>query len=447
MRNILQLGSDDSTNESSNYIAPVFHAIVEDVVINEESKGPALKYDSARANLGEIAFRELPADRDSGPLALRTAFPLESNIQQYPLVGEIVLIYRSVGTLYYSRPINVSRRISDNVWQSMRSAATNTNVRADDTVEGRELIRRGVPVSPQLISEESTPEKITNNINVWHPRALEGDVIINGRFGSSVRLGSSLFPHSGARVSPPAPNLLITVGQWKTPEEIIGTNAQTMYFEDINQDKNSIWIVADQVVDFFASSQVSTGDNTHLRSSNITNKTVYDGAQIFINSDRVVLNSKKNPISLFSKSEINLSAVSGITLDTDADVTSHSGGSIRFTAENSIILRAPQIIMSTETDLSYKTKGTFSVQGQKIFVGRASDDSQPMVLGAQLSVWLGALITALRTVGGIQTTTGAAFLRPDVDGILSGLQDLLGKSPQEAMFNSEDNFVSQKNLV
>lgn len=445
MRNINQLGSEDSTADVAIYTSTVFHAIVEDIVLNEKN-GRVLKYNLDGTNLGQILFREVPADRDAPDSALREAYPIEANIQQYPSVGEIVLIYKSAGTWFYTRPVNVSHKLSDNVWGTMRTAANANIARADDTIEARELIRKGVPVPRQALTDQFTPDKATRDVRVRYPRACEGDVIINGRFGSMIRLGSNLFSPE-ATGSVPAANLLITAGQWETPVETSGNAYQTMYFEDINNDKNSIWMVADQIVDFAPSSATPEGTTTHLRSSNRINKSLYDGAQIFINSDRVVVNSKLNPIGLFSKSEINLSAVSGITLDTDADVASYAGGSVRFTAQKSIVLRAPQIVMSTETDLSYKTRGTFSIQGQRIFLGRAGDDSQPMVLGSQLAVWLGALITALRTPGGIQTTTGPAILRPDVDGLLDGLNKLLGKTPQEAMFNSEDNFISKKNLV
>jgi uncharacterized protein (DUF2345 family) len=171
----------------------------------------------------------------------------------------------------------------------------------------------------------------------------------------------------------------------------------------------------------------------------------YTGAQIFINSDRVILNSKLNEISLFSKKEINLSAVESITVD--------SSRSVMVTAEQDITLKSSQdtkistidLTLNSSGNISQETSGSFVISGKKIFIG-SRDAKEPMVLGNELAKLLYELVDALQTATVI-TSTGPAFFNPT---IVTRLQILLGKlgtrsSPELAAFNSTSNFTSKTN--
>jgi hypothetical protein len=304
-----------------------------------------------------------------------------------------------------------------------------------------------------------------------------GDILIQGRYGNAVRMGSSLFKNPNVIL--PSPNILLTAGFWSTPRTL-STEEITPYSlteENINKDRSSIWMVSDQEVPFAASTIDAL---SHLLSS--PNKTTsYTGAQIFVNSDRVILNSKRREISLFAKAEINLNALGTISLDTDSDIFLRSFGSINLKANGPIYLQGESVNMVATKNLTYNTAGDYGISGKRIFIGKYGDTTQPMVVGRELAQFLTQLLNNLTqlttvistfssqvgttlsgptaytvTVAGVPIPAipvGAAALSAASSTAVSGIQSistqlrilLQGTNPQEAQFYSSDNFVSKKN--
>lgn len=442
-KDINQLGSEDSkTVDSPVDYEPIISAIVEDVVVNEQG-GTYLRYEADGTNLGQIIFREVPEDRGLEISQLRRANPIETTIQEYPLVGEQVLVYRTMGGLYYSRRVNVSRKPTDSVWSALQSAMADTETVVPRS-RTRELLQSRGARRP---STPTTPLKVTRNSRTRFIRPSEGDVIVQGRFGTSMRMGSSLF--SNPTDESPSPNLLITVGQWESPEEV-STEQDTvfsMYFENLNRDKSSIWMVSDETVPFLPVTATSAARRpAHLLSSN-SPTTSYDGAQIFINSDRVVVNSKQNEISLFSGDEINLSSIGGITLDTEEGIRMTATDEVSILSDASILLKANDISIISTSDLSFKTSGNYSIVGERIFIGRYGDTSQPMVLGGVLSAWMNNLLSILMRSGTFISSVGPVTLSPQARIALQSALKSLGPTtaPERAVFNSRSNFTSNTN--
>jgi hypothetical protein len=274
-----------------------------------------------------------------------------------------------------------------------------------------------VQVTVPPVATDALGNEFIKNVTTKNIRASEGDTVIQGRYGNTIRLGSSLFKTPGA--TNVSPNIILTAGQWESPQEL-STALPTdfsAYFENINHDKSSIWMIGDQEVPFLGATAHST--------------------------------SKKNEISLFSKTEINLSAMKSITLDTESSIFLRANKNISIIADQDITLQAGQLTISATKDLSYITSGNYSITGKKIFIGRYGDTGQPMVLGATLSLWLQSVLKLLTIPGAIQTLSGPAIFNPGVLAALKQLQNQLGTSsaPQRAIFNSKDNFTSETNLT
>lgn len=432
---------------------PYFNAIVEDIVVNEEG-GTTLSYASDGSNIGEIRYRGLPEDRNTELRQLKTAFPLESNIQQYPLIGELVLVYKTVGGTYYTRPLNYARKIAENTAGILRSDFQGED--HEQTVESMELAKLGAVPMEYAASMKNVktgkyfPESW--RITTLGLRPCEGDVLLQGRFGNTIRLGSSL--RSNPLKDIVSPSIILTAGMWDSPKEVSATTAagvptiHALQYENINEDKSSIWMISDEIVDFVGST-FDTGreKKAHLLSSE-NRTTLYDGAQIFVNSDRVILNSKKNEISLFAKKEINLSALKSITMDSEASIYLHAFRDVTLMAEDSVTLVGKSISFISGQDLAFRTDGTYSIAGKRVFIGKNGDISEPMVLGAALASWLGKFMQALLT-GGILTPVGPATLNLAVmQPLITGLAGLPpAQVPQLATFNSRDNFTSEVNSV
>jgi hypothetical protein len=433
-----------------------FTAIVEDIIINEKN-GKYLKYNIDGSNIGEAKVRIVPNDANLELKNLKSAYPLDMNIQEFPFVGEQVIVFPAAGTLFYTRKLSVKRKLTDNI-----VTTTQRQMAAPDATEvrnTRELSRRGVPTNNTrpLTTNNQTPRL---NIDTRPVRSSPGDIVFQGRFGNAIRVGSSLF--SDPTIRTPQPNILLTAGFWRTPTQLSTTQITpySLAYENINKDRSSIWMVSDQTVKFEASTSVRNSP-AHLLST--PRKTVtYDGAQIFINSDRVILNSKLNEISLFSNREINLSSVGAISLDTENNIFLRSFSNINMKSSGSIYIEGSQVSIISK-NFTQKVTGDYGISGTRIFIGKYGDATQPMVLGRQLASFLTTLIanvaqlsTAVsvisKTIQAAPAGVGTVAKIPltPVDISLTAVNSQLtaltqGTNPLGAIFNSSDNFVSKKN--
>ena len=456
---VKQFGGDISNPNASQFargavpdVQPYLEGIVEDIIINE-TNGKYLTYAPDGSNIGQILVRVVPDERGLPPTSLRTAVPLNMHFMEYPLVGELVLLTRAFGGLYYTTKINPSRSVNNGVSGILRQQFGQT-IPHNNTPQNRQLLSNGIVTGQQLRSTNeyditSDPGEYFRTTSIPQVRPTEGDIIVQGRFGNSIRVGSSL--NKSSIPGETHPNILLSVGLWDAPEYSTGDNLSpfSLTEENIQHDKSSIWMVSNQKVDFMPATATSPAlKKAHVLSSADRTR-VYDGAQIFINSDRVILNSRKNEISLFSNNEINLSSIKAITLDTENKIFIRAFNTISIKSDGILSLSGKSLIFNAKEDLSYKTSGNYSIVGGKIFIGRHADTSQPMVLGSTLALWLNSLLTLLLTPGAFISSVGPVFVNP---GSFAALQQLLIQlgtttTPQSAIFNSKSNFTADINSV
>lgn len=407
---INQLGATQFPRFAISQPTPYQDGLVEDIILGKEHP----QYAADGSNVGMIQVRFIPTDRNVPKNDLNWAAPLDSSIREYPLKNELVLVFYSLGRLFYTKRINTTNKITESSWPGLSDRFSPREKSENKSTSVRLAAEGGPTYRPWTSSEQfSLGNQFSENTSSLMVQPSEGDSIIYGRFGSTIRIGSSLFSNPLTKL--PQPNLLITVGQAKPME--VSTQAVSAYsltYEDINNDKNSIWITTDETIPFVASTAKSQSTKkAHLRSVNApTNK--YTGTQIVVNSDRLLLNSKKNEISLFSNTQINLNSLEGLTFDTEK--------SIYLTANN-----------------------TVAISGEKIFIG-SEGATEPMVLGNKLAEFLDELIGIFSnsTVAVISSAPGTPA--PFNPTILSQLRILKSKlsTPQ---FNSKDNFVSNTNNI
>lgn len=437
-------GASGTSRGSIEIPSSYFDGIIEDIIINEK-RGEILTYKQDGSNIGEALVRIIPDDWGLSKSELKSAFPLEMNIQEFPLVGEQVIVFKAFGTLFYTRKLSTKRKLTENVSNIISQTFGPPTVGVQEAKNSRQLSTQGVPTNLTGTTANKVTGGFSVNFNVRPLRSNVGDVIVSGRFGNFIRMGSSLFIDPNVQL--PTPNILLTAGAWETPKQLSTGDKITPYslaYENINKDKSSIWMVSNQKVPFIASTALGDKENkAHLLSSE--NRTIeYTGAQIFINSDRIILNSKVNEISLFSSREINLSSIKSITLDSERSIYVRAFRDINIKADDTISLEAKQIAIASTEDLAYRTTGNYSIIGKNIFIGKHGDTTEPMVLGAALAKWLQEFIKILST-GGILTTTGPATLNlPLFTPLLVGLGQGV---PKLAVFNSRNNFTSETNSV
>lgn len=451
-----QLGSGGVRGSMSTPIA-YFTGIVEDIIFRNVN-GKQLTYKLDGSNLGEALVRIIPTQRGLPLEELDSAFPISVNIQDFPLVGEQVLLFKDGTTLYYMR-LAVRRRLTDNKVPSMQLAFNDVSVSETEVRNSRELAGVGVPSNYTVEEDTKTKSNFISNPEVRPLRAYEGDMILQGRFGGAIRWGSSAFQNPD--VIQPHPNLILTAGVFKTPR-LLSTETITPYSlteENINEDKSSIWIVSDQEVLF----KSATRDVTLTHRSSTES---FTGAQIFVNSDRVILNSKVNEIGLFANTTIDINAVQDISLNTDQNVSLRAIRDIEIIANRSLFLKAEDLTILATKNLSIRTAGDYGISGQRIFIGTYGDATQPMVLGTNLGVFMGALLsnliavnTALVTLAtaastvttatvntlnapALALTTAISTAQTTLAVLFAGTAFTAPIPGKGAIFNSKSNFVS-----
>ena len=139
-----------------------------------------------------------------------------------------------------------------------------------------------------------------------------GDTLIEGRFGQSIRftgVRSNQQPLVGEQNN--AKPLTIIANGFKQPDpnnplEGLDADGYTPVVEDINNDVSSIYMTSDHIIPLDLSSQRR---GSYLNAGPAA-ANVYRGAQILMNSDRIVLNARKESMLFSANETISMSSPS-----------------------------------------------------------------------------------------------------------------------------------------
>ena len=260
------------------------------------------------ANIGAIKFELLGNSNTKenfpqGPVA----YPLDTNVRKVPLINEIVFIMsgpsRNIALegnsdaidFYYTNAISVWGRSHLNMLPSNSSTSKNTNtVSKEDVERGIENNKDSQVVEPK---PGNTFEEKANIRNLF---PNEGDVIIEGRFGNSIRFGST------AKQSEKNKNVespWSTEGREGNPITII-RNGQSQVdlpfsnwfpiYEDIQNDDSSIYMTSGQLIPVtLASTNFASFGVDAIPISNTT-KLLQDVPVLDPNSSLIELDDKDN---------------------------------------------------------------------------------------------------------------------------------------------------------
>jgi hypothetical protein len=268
--------------------------------------------------LGTIEFETVSVP-NNGTQQLPTAKPLDPTFRSFPLINEIVYIlslpdtgigeFASTKTNYYINTVGIWNHPHHNAFPQ------NSNIlppsQQKDYVQTQlGSVRRVTDQSTEIFLGATFVER--GNIHPLLP--FEGDKIIEGRWGNSIRLGSTVKN---------TPNTWSSVGENGDPITIIrnGQGNQTdegwiPTIEDINNDDTSIYFTSTQKIPLEASSTSysSYSSNPPARPNE------YSGKQIILNSGRLVFNSTEDHILLSSIKTVNINALNGFNVDSPQSV-------------------------------------------------------------------------------------------------------------------------------
>ena len=324
------------------------------------------------------------------------AVPLFPNIKNYPLINEIVFMLSlptiaaqeqfGSTTLYYFPPINVFNNNYLNALPSILNPNTTTSPSEQKSYQE-------VGLGSNVIVTQNTQSinlgKTFPNISNIHPlKAFEGDVIYEGRFGSSTRYGSTVSGSSNNWSSTGSNGDPITIirngqGPVNTP------NDWDRITEDVNRDDSSIYLTSTQKIPI----NVASSNYDSYSSYTPTPPNQYSGKQAILNSGRLVFNTTTDHIMMSSALTINFNAVKGFNFDTKANFVINSP-SIKLGGKN-----ATEPILKGDTTINILVDLVNQLQALTIALQSVTPQAGLAVApaAAQLAPQLAVIRTQLQT--------------------------------------------------
>ena len=277
---------------------------------------------SGTSSNGTSSVQLLQEVQLGGSDIINGVLPFFPNLKNYPLVNETVLIIGLANkeyknnfnnlTFYYLSPLNL--------WNSNQTNPIpypTTKVTSNSQGKSYQEVEQTGNPNKSLETGNTTfkPGLYFNEDNISNPTfPYEGDYIIDGRFGNSLRFGNTV-PNGIV----PVQNNWSTSGSIGDPITILTNKKHTeqptfnSITEDINLDGSSAYFTSTQKIPIEVSSQ-----NDYLSYSGSTAPTTpntYIGEQIILNSGRLLFNSTQDHILLSSKKSINLNTVESVNID------------------------------------------------------------------------------------------------------------------------------------
>ena len=239
-----------------------------------------------------------------------TARAINKQIKYIPVKGEIVVLLFAPSAYYsnnekqfeyyYLFSINLHENVNHN---SLFNATTiYTNVYDNKSLDSK--------------FGDDFDETYCNDL-----QAYEGDTIIQGRFGNSIRLSKSNIKNNLNH-----PSFWIDDKKKYNPVIILSNNRKTtdvnknkQITEDINKDGSSLYITYGQKINLDSSSGLY--DSFNKKPKNISD---FSDNQMLLNSDRIILNAKTDSILVHAKRAVHLSSNDTVNIDSKNETVINS---------------------------------------------------------------------------------------------------------------------------
>ena len=256
------------------------------------------------------------------------AKPYDPSIRNFPLINEIVFIaqlpdtdigrFTSSKKSYYMSVVGLWNHPHHNAFPQ------NSNIlppsQQKDYVETEAgSVRRVTDQSTEIFLGRTFVER--GNIHPLLP--FEGDRILEGRWGNSIRFGSTVRDSVNTWSSTGVNGDPITIlrnGQGvQTDEGWIPT------IEDINNDDSSIYLTSTQKIPLQSRAVEINQYFSYPDNGKPATPSEYAGKQVILNSGRLVFNTTQDHLLLSSQKSIGFTAIESINFDTTNDIILQAG--------------------------------------------------------------------------------------------------------------------------
>ena len=332
------------------------------------------------------------------------AFPFDKNNFTFPIKGETVVIFKMFNQTFWlpytNTPYSNYRR-DEITYKATRPVDTTGDSKSGTTLSNS--AKTGGSTNSNKTKKDDIGYKINEKIKFLNPK--QGDTIISGRVGNTIRFSELYLTEDGKTSSPG-----IFIRNKQNPD-LDSKKIGELVDEDINKDGTSIYITSNKIKVPFKEniSKTKVGFKQYPNSEKLT------GNQLFVNSDRVVLSAKASEFIIFGKGNTGVITDGNYSIDAEKEVYIHNKQNITLHTAGS-----NQIFLNSENGKIFLGKNTGA--------GGAGASVQKMVLGGELIKLMGELIDAINQQQYL-TPSGPSKVSPEnaasFSSIKSKLNDLL----------------------
>ncbi len=318
-------------------------APAEVVSVDYETSDPSRLY--------TIQCKFLNSDSSNSPTDLIQARALNANIKQIPIKGEVVFVCKAPTPYHsgagYGREYYYTTAISIRSSVHHNGLPGANKVILDDRTNAEKSSDASLGLTNKLTDRTDVKETIDptfpERLDVFPIQPYSGDIIIEGRWGQSIRLGSTVDTRRRYQKNP---SWGIGTGATGNPITIIsnGTNPKSnektynqFHIETPDEDDASIWLTSGQSVKFTPASTYTP--SIFDKEIGLFRKNVFGGNQIILASDRIIMNANKQEIVGFAKEGIGFATEKTLALNAKNIVELEGGRiSLGFNATSPVIL-------------------------------------------------------------------------------------------------------------
>jgi hypothetical protein len=332
------------------------------------------------------------------------AFPFDKNNFTFPIKGETVVIFKMFNQTFWlpytNTPYSNYRR-DEVTYTATRPVDTQGDSKSGQALSNTS--KTGGTTNSGKTKKNDIGYEISEKIKFLNPR--QGDTIISGRVGNTIRFSELYLTEDGKTSSPG-----IFIRNKQNPD-LDSKKIGELVDEDINKDGTSIYITSNKIKVPFKEniSKTKVGFKEYPNSEKLT------GNQLFVNSDRVVLSAKASEFIIFGKGNTGVITDGNYSIDAEKEVYIHNKQNITLHTAGS-----NQIFLNSENGKIYLGKNS----GE----GAAGASVQKMVLGGELVKLMGELIDAILQQNYL-TPSGPSKVSPEnaasFNSIKGKLNDLL----------------------
>lgn len=338
------------------------------------------------------------------------AFPFDKNNFTFPIKGETVIILKMFNQTFWlpytNTPYSNYRR-DEITYQATRPVDTDGKEKSGSSYTEQSKTGGKTNNSNQ---KENIGYTINEKIKFLKPN--QGDTIISGRVGNTIRFSEFHLTEDGKTSSPS-----IFIRNKQNPE-LDSKPIGELVDEDINKDGTSIYITSNKVKIPFKESikKQKIGFKDYPNSKDLS------GEQLFINSDRIVLSAKSKEFIIFGKGNTGVITDGRYSIDAEKEIYAHSNKDVVLHTNKNIVLNSD-------------ASGVVYV-GKVGNPGGAGSEVQRMVLSGELIALMEEMLDAINKMV-FATGVGPTGPGPHNSAIFTSIKKRLSK------IQSSRNFLSK----